>query len=328
MKKRIVWSAAGVALLLAGALAFGIIRSRADRLPDYIVTANGRLEVGRIDIATKYAGRLQALLVQEGESVAQAAVIAHMDTAELQTQRAAAQAVGERAAQAVLRAQAQAQTYQSRERLAQLELKNTMALRKEALVSQVELQRRRLAQEVEAAGLAAAQAAAGEARAALAEAEAQIQRIRTVLDEMTLRAPVSGRIEYRVSENGAVLPAGGRVATLLNTADVYMTLFLPAQAAAQLRIGQAARVVLDGLGAYVFPAKVVFVAAQAQFTPKYVETASEREKLMYRVKLQLPSEVALQYAPYIKAGMTGNGYLSFSPQASWPANLTLALPKG
>jgi HlyD family secretion protein len=215
----------------------------------------------------------------------------------------------------------------AREKLAQIELKQTQGLRSDALVSHIELQRRQLSLQGESAGLAAAGAALGEAKAAGLEAQAQIARVKSVIDDMDLRAPVAGRIEYRVVEVGAVLPAGGRVLTLLNTSDIYMTVFWPARVAGRLRVGQEARIVLDGVPGAVFPAKVGFVAAEAQFTPKYVETVNERDKLMYRVKLQVSVDLANRYATLLKGGMTGNGYVNLQADAAWPAELDISLPK-
>ncbi|OZI40845.1 HlyD family secretion protein [Bordetella genomosp. 1] len=329
MKKSLVWGGALVVVLVAAAaaLASWANQRNASDLPAYIEGANGRLEASRIDIATKYAGRLEALGVREGDQVAAGAEIGRMDSAEVRTQLAAAQAARARAEAAVARAQAETEARTARERLAQIELKHTQGLRGDDLVSPVELSRRRLQAEGESAGVSAAGAAAGEARAAQAEAQAQIARVESVLDDMTLRAPVAGRIEYRIVEPGAVLPAGGRVVTLLNTADVYMTLFLPSRVAGALRLGQEGRIVMDGLNDVVFPAKVTFVASEAQFTPKYVETRSERDKLMFRVKLQIPEEVARKHAALLKAGMTGNGYVRSDPDAAWPARLEPRLPQ-
>ncbi|ANY14955.1 HlyD family secretion protein [Bordetella pseudohinzii] len=327
MKKSLVWGSVAVLLALAAAGAVWVNQYRSQDMPRNIGSANGRLEVGRIDIATKYAGRLQELLVREGDSVASGQVLARLDTAELRTQLAAAQAAQGRADQAVARAQAETEARQAREKLAQIELKQTQGLRSDALVSQIELQRRQLSLQGESAGLAAAGAAVGEARAAGLEAQAQIARVQSVIDDMDLRAPVAGRIEYRVVEVGAVLPGGGRVLTLLNTSDIYMTVFWPARVAGRLKVGQQARIVLDGVPGAVFPAKVGFVAAEAQFTPKYVETVNERDKLMYRVKLQVPEDLAGRYATLLKAGMTGNGYVNLQADAAWPAELDISLPK-
>lgn len=327
MKKSLVWGSVAVLLALAAAGAIWVNQYRAQDMPQNIGNANGRLEVGRIDIATKYAGRLQELLVREGDGVAGGQVLARLDTTELRAQLAAAQAAQGRADRAVARAQAETEARQAREKLAQIELKQTQGLRSDALVSHIELQRRQLSLQGESAGLAAAGAALGEAKAAGLEAQAQIARVKSVIDDMDLRAPVAGRIEYRVVEVGAVLPAGGRVLTLLNTSDIYMTVFWPARVAGRLRVGQEARIVLDGVPGAVFPAKVGFVAAEAQFTPKYVETVNERDKLMYRVKLQVPVDLANRYATLLKGGMTGNGYVNLQADAAWPAELDISLPK-
>lgn len=78
---------------------------------------------------------------------------------------------------------------------------------------------------------------------------------------------------------------------------------------------------LDAFPGEVIPARIGYVAGEAQFTPKYVETEGERAKLMYRVKLQLPVEVARKLAPRLKAGMTGEGYVRLDPAKPWPATL-------
>jgi len=84
-----------------------------------------------------------------------------------------------------------------------------------------------------------------------------------------------------VAQPGEVLPAGGKILTILDLSDVYMTFFLPETLAGRVAIGAETRVVLDAAPQYVFPAKVSFVASVAQFTPKTVETATERQKLVF-----------------------------------------------
>ena len=110
---------------------------------------------------------------------------------------------------------------------------------------------------------------------------------------MAIRSPLAARVEYRLVEPGTVIGAGSRVISLLDPADVYMNVFLPNVTVSGLRVGDEARIVLDGIDA-VLPAQVSFIASDAQFTPKAVETANEREKLVFRVKLKVPSEVALR----------------------------------
>ena len=102
-----------------------------------------------------------------------------------------------------------------------------------------------------------------------------------------LVAPRDGRIQYRLSNVGEVLPAGGKVFTLLDIGDVYMNIYLPTGQPGRVAIGADARIVLDAYPDYPVPARVSFVANEAQFTPKMVETQSERDKLMFRIKLRI-----------------------------------------
>ncbi len=324
--KKLAWPLAGLTLLItAGWLMWN--QSHRQDTPEGLVRANGRLEVERIEIAAKYPGRIVELPVQEGDLVKAGDLIARQDSTELAAQKAAVAAAMERAQQAIARAKAETQVRQVQARLAQLELDHTVKLRQDTLVSRAEVERREAQRDGERAGVSVAQAAIGEATAARSEAQAQIQRLDVAIADMSLRAPVSGRIEYRVVEPGSVIPSGGRVATLLNTSSVYMTVFLPTSAAGRLKVGDEARLVLDAAPQFVIPAHVSFVAAEAQFTPKYVETATERDKLVYRVKLQVPTEVASRYAQYVKAGLTGNGYVRSDTQKPWPVAFDIKLPK-
>ena len=324
--KRITWALGAVAVAAAAGWATWINMHR-DNTPDGLMRANGRLEVERIEIAAKYPGRVVELPIHEGDWVKEGAVMARQDSTELLAQRDAIEAARERATQAMARASAETDVRKVQARIAQLELNHTQKLRQDALVSGAEVERREAQRDGERAGVKVATAAIGEATAARAEADAQIRRINVAIEDMTLRAPVAGRIEYRVVEPGSVIPSGGRVATLLNTSDVYMTVFLPTSIAGKLKVGDEARIVLDAAKQFVVPAQVSFVASEAQFTPKYVETATEREKLMYRVKLKVPVEVATQYGSYVKAGLTGNGYVRTDPKATWPTELAVKLPK-
>lgn len=292
-----------------------------------LAQVNGRLEVERLEIATKFAGQIIDVAVQEGQPVKAGDVIARMDPRDYEAQLQGVRAMAERADKALARASGESRVRAQYLRVAQLDLTNTESLRQQDLVSASELEKRKAQRDGEVAGVSVATAAMGEARAAHAEAEAGMKRLRQAIEDHTLRAPVDGRIEYRVVEPGAVIPAGGRVATLLNIDNVYMTVFLPTAQAGRLRIGDEARLVLDAAPEYVFPAKVSFVADEAQFTPKYVETANEREKLMYRVKLKLAPELTHRYSALIKAGMTGNGYVRLTGDQPWSEKLAINLPK-
>lgn len=297
-----------------------------NQLPEGFATSNGRLELQRLDVATLYAGRVQQLLVNEGDSVKENAVLAELSSEQSNSQVMAAEAGKDRAKETVVRAAAEVSAHQQQQKVAKLDLENTRQLYQQALVSKAELDRRQAAYDAEVAAVHAAQAAQAEATAAVGQAQAQIHSADSTHQDMLIRAPKAGRVEYRIAEVGNVLAAGSKVVTLLDPSDVTMTVFLPTNTVGKLKVGDDARIVLDGLNA-VFPAKIKFIADQAQFTPKYVETADEREKLMYKVKLAIPSEIALRYNQLLKGGMTGNGYVRLNSRANWPKQWAIQLPQ-
>jgi HlyD family secretion protein len=130
-----------------------------------------------------------------------------------------------------------------------------------------------------------------------------------------------------LAEEGEVLGNGGKVLTLVNLGDVYMEIYLPAQDAVKAKIGADARIVFDIAPEYAARAKVSFVAPEAQFTPKQVETRSERDKLMFRVKLSVPSETVLPYIERVKTGIRGVGFVRLDDAVEWPERLNRQLPR-
>lgn len=107
--------------------------------------------------------------------------------------------------------------------------------------------------------------------------------------------------------------------TLVNLSDVYMEIYLPAMTAHRLAIGSEARIVVDGAD-FAVPAVVTFVSPKAQFTPKQVETETEREKLMFRVKVRVPTELVQKHIDFVKTGIRGVAYVrpGVDPP-NWPA---------
>jgi HlyD family secretion protein len=104
-----------------------------------------------------------------------------------------------------------------------------------------------------------------------------------------------------------------------------MAFFLPETLAGRVAVGAETRVVLDAAPQYVFPAQVSFVASVAQFTPKTVETTTERQKLVFRVKAQGDPEVLKRYGARVKTGIPGVATVRLNPTAPWPAHLQVRL---
>jgi HlyD family secretion protein len=298
----------------------------ANEVPAGFAKANGRIEAERVDVATKLAGRLEQVLVKEGDTVVAGQVLARMDTAELEAQLADAKATVRQTERQLDQAIALLAQRKSELTLAGQELERAEKLTAKGYTSQQVAEQRRSEKVTAEAAVNSATAQIDLAKANIESATAKVARIQTYIDDSVLTAPRSGRVQYRLALPGEVLAAGGKVLTLLDVTDVYMTVFLPTSEAGRLPIGAEARIIFDAAPQYVVPASVSFVATEAQFTPKYVETKTEREKLMFRVKVQLPPDILEKYVQWVKTGVPGVAYIRLSPEAKWPANLAVALP--
>jgi HlyD family secretion protein len=328
---------------------------RSDGPPEGFATGNGRIEATEIDVATKIAGRVEKIEAGEGDFVTKGQVLAVMDTDVLEAQLREAEAELQRATVGVETAQSQVSQREAEkvaaeasvaQREAELDAAQKRLARSEELVpkgatSVQVLDDRRAAAEGAKAAVAAAEAQVSaadaaiglaksqviSARAAVAAAKATIQRVKADIDDSTLRSPRDGRVQYRVAEPGEVLAAGGTVLNIVALTDVYMTLFLPTADAGRVKLGAEARIILDAAPQYVIPAKVSFVADVAQFTPKTVETAEERLKLMFRVKARIDRALLQKHIHDVKTGLPGVAYVRLDPDIPWPDDLQVRLPE-
>jgi len=344
----LLWGVIAVAAVAGGYWAW--LRYAEAGLPAGIAAGNGRIEAAEIDISTKSPGRIKDILVGEGDFVTAGQTMARMDITQLTAQRRQAEAQLKRAQIGIDTAGSLVEQRQAEQaaaeavidqRSAELEAAEKRLSRSAQLVqtnsvsqqtyddNQASERSARAALAAARAQLAAAKAAIGAARATVVDAEAAadaaraaIESIAAEIDDGTLVAPRDGRIQYRVAQPGEVLSAGGRVLNLVDLGDVYMTIFLPTAEAGRIAIGTEVRLVLDAAPQYVIPAKVSFVADVAQFTPKTVETEEERQKLMFRVKAQIPPELLRKHIQLVKTGLPGMAYVRLDPAVEWPRELT------
>jgi HlyD family secretion protein len=297
------------------------------RLPDGIAAANGRIEADEVLVSAKLAGRVADVLVSEGDTVEAGAVLARMDTSELDAELAGAKAEVRRAETAIARAKAAITQRESELTLAKQEFERASTLKDKGFGTEQSADLKRSTLNVAQAALNAAKASLDETEAAADVARAEVARIASFLDDSVLKAPRRGRIEYKLVPAGEVVAAGAPILTLLDLSSVYMTVFVPASVAGHLQIGGEARIVLDPAPDYVVPATVSFVAGSAQFTPKTVETDDERQKLMFRVKLTIAPSLLRQYETYVKSGVRGVAYMRTDPDLPWPGELDVKLPR-
>lgn len=355
MRKPSRWLLKAAAALSVVVVLYGVwLFVQPKGLPAGLASGNGRIEAVEIDIATKTAGRVEDILVDEGDFVTAGQVLARMDTDVLQAQAKQAEAqkqqavIGvETARHQVLQRQAERQAAlslvaqrEAERDVAQKQLVRSEELEARGTTSRQVLDSDRARFESANAAVSAAKAQVAAADAAIATAEAQVVNARAAVDaaaatveriqadirDSTLRSPRDGRVQFRVAQPGEVLGAGGRVLNMVDLSDVYMTFFLPTEAAGRVRIGTEVRIALDAFPQYVIPAKATFVADVAQFTPKTVETANERQKLMFRIKAQIPPPLLKKYIRDVKTGLPGVAYVRIDPDTEWPANLQNLVP--
>ena len=202
---------------------------------------------------------------------------------------------------------------------AQLEFDRTRKLVDQNALSQREFDERNTSLETSTAALAEAEAQLRTAKQEVEVAQANVTTIQTHIDDATLKSPVTGRVLYRLAEPGEMLAAGGKALTVVNLEDVYMEIYLPSEQAAGLKVGADARLTVDYAPGRAAAGYVSFVSPEAQFTPKQVETKSERDKLMFRVKIQVPQELVSGYIERVKTGVRGVGYVKIKDSAVWPS---------
>ncbi|SCZ63132.1 HlyD family secretion protein [Thiohalomonas denitrificans] len=290
-------------------------------LPEGIASANGRLEATQVDIATKNAGRLSEVLVSEGDNVRKAQVVARMDVTSLEANLRQAQAEFQEAVQAMYAARAKVAQEESAVEFAAAEFSRNQDLLNQQLIPQQQADLARSRLRSERAALAAARASVSQAEASIAAAQAKIDAIQAELDDSILKSPITARVLYRLAEPGEVLPVGGKVLTLIDRKDIYMTAFFPTQQAGQTGVGSEARIVLDARPEVPLPARISFISPEAQFTPKEVETESEREKLVFRVRAHVDPSLIEERLGGIATGVPGTLHVRVEPLTAWPEHL-------
>ena len=316
---------------------------------DALVSGNGRIEATEINISSKLSGQLEEILVQEGDFIEPGQVLARIKVSALEAQLREVQAQQRQAQDGIATAEAQVAMRISEKSAAEamvqqretelVAAKNRLArteiLAKEGASSRQQLDDERADVKRVAAVLSAAKAQVDSAQSAIVAARSQvsgahsqvdaikatIERINFDLDDAQLKAPLKARVQFLVAQPGEMIAAGGRVLNLIDLSDVYMTFFLPETVAGRIAMGTEVRIVLDAAKNVVIPARVSFVADTAQFTPKTVETESERQKLMFRVKAKIDPALLQKHIQQVKTGLPGVAYIKIDDNAAWPAFL-------
>jgi len=304
-----------------------IARLRGQKLPAGIVKSNGRIEATQVDVSSKYAGRLEEVTVEEGSTVTQGQVIARISSPEYEAQLRAAQSNVQRAKDALASAEAEITSRESALQFAKSDFERGQELMKTGFITKQVFEQRKRNMDSAAAAVKSFTSQRDQAQSSIKNSEAEVERIESIIKDLTLVSPRNGRVQYQLARAGEVVAAGAPIVTILDLTDVYMTIFLSAADAGRATLGDEARIILDPVPDYVIPANVSFVAADAQFTPKTVETKDERAKLMFRIKLKIDPVVLQQFYTRVKTGVRGLGFVRTKAEVDWPADLQVKLPK-
>ena len=296
-------------------------------VPEGFAQTNGRLEATKVYITTKAPLRVESILAQEGDYVTPGQVVARMDTRTIKAQLRQAEAKIQRAKDAKATAVAEAAERDADLVLAKSQLERSQKLIERGGASQQQLDVDTAKWKTAGSALEAAKSQVVEAQSAIEAAVADADKLRVDVEDGVLLAPRRGRIQYRMAEQGEVLPAGGRVLDMIDLTDVYMLFYLPEAEAGKVTIGAEARLIFDALPGVVIPATVYFVAAEAQFTPKTVETHTERQKLAFQVRARIDPDLLAKYEPYVKTGLPGVIYVRLDPNATWPERFHVKIPE-
>ena len=297
-------------------------------LPNGIVWGNGRLEADDIDITPKYPGRVATLLVDEGDLVRAGQVVARMDTRDTEATLRKAEAQVQQASRMLEEASANVVQQKTQQKLAAQEFDRTKTLFEKGYATAELLDQRQQVLDGANAALNAATAKVGETEHALAAAIQDVAYNKIVVDDGVLVAPRDARVQYRLVNTGEVIGAGAKIFTLLDLSKVYMTVFLPTEDVGKIALGAEGRMVLDALPNMVVPGSVTFISPTSQFTPKTVETQTERDKLMFRVKVRVDPDLLSSHIADVRTGLPGVAYIRFDPAVTWPARLQPNLPAG
>jgi HlyD family secretion protein len=307
-----------VVAIIAVFLGYKYWQAKRYGVPKGIAYGNGQIEAKQVDIVAKESLRIEKILVDEGDLVKPGEVLVLLNTDTLNAQLAESKANVAAAQERVTITESAIIRQKSEVELAKIEAERARKLVEERAGSQRDYDVRKTNLETSTAALAEAEAKLKTAKQEVEVALANTKIIQTRIDDATLKSPVLGRVLYRLAEEGEVLGPGGKALTLVNLNDVYMEIFLPSEQAARLKIGADARLTVDFAPGRAAAASVSFVSPESQFTPKQVETKTEREKLMFRVKIRVPKELTNANIERVKTGIRGVGYVKVDPNAVWP----------
>jgi HlyD family secretion protein len=316
-----------VGILAIGAIVVITHRLR-DRRDGERLVASGTAEATEAQLGFQVPGRIATIDVREGDPVHADSALASLDRSEQQArldqvraQLEAARALlseMERGSRSEEIAQARANRDAAAQRLddAKRDLDRAAQLREGGAVSQEAFDKARLAHDVakslfDSASEQLALVQAGPRReriegqrAQVVQAEAAVRQIEAMMANMTVRSTFDGVVTVRHREPGEIVSAGAAVLTVMNPADRWVRIYVPETRIGRMRLGLPAVLTCDTFPGKRYTGEISFIASQAEFTPKTVQTTEERVKLVYAVKVRITGDSALDLKPGMPVDVT------------------------
>ncbi len=312
-----------VAVAIVAVLVWLLVFRSADK--EGVLVASGTVEATEARLGFQAAGRIERISVQEGDRVDSGAVLARLDQSEMLARRDQAEAQVD-AAQALLTelesgfrseeiAQARAAKRAAEEqcRDAERDLERTGTLYEGGAVSREVYDKAQTRYEVAESQLTQAReqlqlveaGPRGERiaaqRAQLQQAKAALRTVEATLRYMTITTDIPGVVSTRHREPGEVVAPGAPVLTVMNRDDRWIRVYIPENRLGALRLGQSAEISSDTYPEKRYPGAITYIASEAEFTPKTVQTAEERVKLVYEVKVRVIDDPDYELKPGLPA---------------------------
>jgi HlyD family secretion protein len=302
------------------------------RKPRDRIEASGTIEAAEVDVRTQEGGIIKRLAVSEGAIVKAGDLVCALDRGKLEAKRAQAGAkireararlallkAGpreeeiERAKHAFLLAQDQLEE-------ADREYRRVKKLHAEKISSQELLDRARTAvdvsrdalemrrREYELVKLGSREEEIDMAQAALEAARASENYLKLRLADTETRSPTTGTITKKYVEQGELINAGALIATIVNLERVWLKVYIQEGGLGNIAIGKEARIRVDSHPKKTFTGRISYIASEAEFTPKNVQTKEDRVKLLFEVRIDLPNPKGI-----FKPGMPADAEIPISP---------------
>ncbi len=289
------------------------------------LAASGTVEATEAQLGFQAPGRIESIRVREGDRVRAGDTLAILDRAELTARHAQGEAAIQ-AARALLaemqngsrsedRVQAQAGLRAITDRLAdaQRDLDRTQRLFQAGAVSQEQYDKARLQldvlnnqktqaeQQLQLVQAGPRPERIDAQRAAVTQAQAALAQLDAALANSVIRAPFAGVVTVKDREAGETVPAGAPVVTIMNLDDRWVRIYIPETQVGAVHVGQKARITSDTYKDRQYGGEIAFIASQAEFTPRNVQTREERVKLVYAVKVRITQDSTYDLKPGIPA---------------------------